>query len=96
MRRQTAISEVLRAIASSSHDLHPVFDAILDTTTYLCRADISCLHLSKESGLRCVAVRRNPLLVSQAPGSINLVVIGSIAVPASIAALSSANPKRGA
>src|SRR5882762_3447806 len=60
-----AISEVLRAIASSPHDLQPIFDAILDSATRLCRADIGSLRLSEESGLRCVAVRGDPLLVSQ-------------------------------
>ena len=65
IEQQTAISEVLRAIASSPHDLQPIFDAILDSATRLCRADIGSLRLSEESGLRCVAVRGDPLLVSQ-------------------------------
>jgi signal transduction histidine kinase len=66
VEQQTAISEVLRAIASSPHDLQPIFDAILDSATRLCRADIGSLRLSEESGLRRVAVRGDPLLVSQA------------------------------
>src|SRR5712671_3734303 len=64
--QQAAISEVLRAIANSPHDLQPIFDAILDSATRLCRADIGSLRLSEESGLRRVAVRGDPLLVSQA------------------------------
>src|SRR6476619_1038919 len=66
IEQQTAISEVLHAIASSPHDLQPIFDAILDSATRLCRADIGSLRLSEESGLRRVAVRGDPLLVSQA------------------------------
>ena len=62
--QQTAISEVLRAIASSPHDLQPIFDAILDSSTRLCRADVVTLRLSEESGLRLVAMRGDPLLVS--------------------------------
>ena len=65
IEQQTAISEVLRAIASSPHDLQPIFDAILDSATRLCRADIGSLRLSEESGLRLVALRGDPLLVSQ-------------------------------
>jgi len=65
--QQTAISEVLRAIANSPHDLQPIFDAILDSATRLCRADIGTLRLAEESGLRRVAMRGDdPLLVSQA------------------------------
>jgi hypothetical protein len=64
--QQTAISEVLRAIASSPHDLQPIFDAILDSATRLCRADAGSLRLSEEGGLRRVALRGAPLLVSQA------------------------------
>jgi signal transduction histidine kinase len=64
IEQQTAISEVLRAIASSPHDLQPIFDAILDSSTRLCRADVVTLRLSEESGLRLVAMRGAPLLVS--------------------------------
>jgi signal transduction histidine kinase len=64
IEQQTAISEVLRAIANSPHDLQPIFDAILDSSTRLCRADVVTLRLSEESGLRLVAMRGDPLLVS--------------------------------
>jgi GAF domain-containing protein len=66
IEQQTAISELLRTIANSPHDLQPIFDAILDSATRLCRADIGTLRISEESGLRRVAVRGDPLLVSQA------------------------------
>jgi GAF domain-containing protein len=64
IEQQTAISEVLRAIANSPHDLQPIFDAILDSATRLCRADVVTLRLSEESGLRLCAMRGDPLLVS--------------------------------
>jgi signal transduction histidine kinase len=64
--QQAAISQVLRAIANSPHDLQPIFDAILDSATRLCRADIGALRLFEEGGLRRVAIRGDPLLVSQA------------------------------
>ena len=66
VEQQTAISEVLRAIANSPHDLQPIFDAILDSATRLCRADMGSLRLFEESGLRLVAVRGDLVLVSQA------------------------------
>jgi C4-dicarboxylate-specific signal transduction histidine kinase len=79
IEQQTAISEVLRAIASSPHDLHPIFDAILDSATCLCRADIGCLQLSEGNGLRRVAVRGDPLFVSRARSSIPLLAeMGSL------------------
>src|ERR1700733_6771510 len=70
VEQQTAISEVLRAIANSPHDLQPIFDAILDSATRLCRADSGALRLSEEGGLRLVAVRGDPFLVSQVWSSI--------------------------
>ena len=66
VEQQTAISEVLRAIASSPHDLQPIFDAILGSATRLCRADMGSLRVSEESGLRLVAMRGDPLFVRQA------------------------------
>jgi signal transduction histidine kinase len=66
IEQQTAISEVLHAIANSPHDLQPIFDAIIDSATRLCRADLGSLRLFEESGLRRVAVRGDPFLVSQA------------------------------
>jgi hypothetical protein len=69
IEQQTAISEVLGAIANSPHDLQPIFDAILDSATRLSRADIGGLRLSEESGLRRVAMRGDPLLVGQALSS---------------------------
>jgi signal transduction histidine kinase len=69
IEQQTATSEVLRAIASSPHDLQPIFDAILDSATRLCRADVGSLRLSEESGLRRVAVRGDPLFLAEARSS---------------------------
>src|ERR1700738_387153 len=69
IEQQTAISEVLRAIASSPHDMQPIFDAILDSATRLCRADMGSLRLFEESGLRLVAVRGDPSVVSQTRSS---------------------------
>src|SRR5271169_5176082 len=74
IEQQTAISEVLRAIAKSPHDLQPIFDAILDSATRLCRADLGGLRLSEESGLRCVAMRGDPLLVDQALSSFPVLI----------------------
>jgi hypothetical protein len=60
IEQQTAVSEVLRAIASSPHDMQPIFDAILDSSTRLCRADVVTLRLSEESGLRLVRCEATP------------------------------------
>jgi C4-dicarboxylate-specific signal transduction histidine kinase len=69
IEQQAAISEVLRAIATSPHDLQPIFDAILDSAKRLCRADMGSLRLFEESGLRLVAVRGDSFLVSQVRSS---------------------------
>src|SRR6202789_3063664 len=55
IEQQTAMSEVLRAIASSPHDLQPIFDTILDSARRLCQAEAGTLRLSEQAGLRLVA-----------------------------------------
>ena len=72
VEQQTAVSEVLRTIANSPHDLQPIFDAILDNAARLCRADLGSLRISEEGGLRRVALRGDPLLASQVWSSIPL------------------------
>jgi C4-dicarboxylate-specific signal transduction histidine kinase len=49
--------------------LQPIFDAILDSATRLCRADARSLRLSEEGGLRLVAMRGDPFLVRQVRSS---------------------------
>ncbi|MGY8665689.1 ATP-binding protein [Bradyrhizobium sp. UFLA05-109] len=58
--QRAAISEVLRAIASSPHDLQPIFHAILDNANRLCRADVGFVRLAEEAGLRLVARTQSP------------------------------------
>jgi len=57
--QRAAISEVLRAIANSPHDLQPIFDVILANATRLCRAHLGALLLFEENDFHVVA-RRGP------------------------------------
>src|SRR5277367_2596834 len=54
---QAAISEVLRAIASSPHDLQPILQTIFDSTVRLCRAEAGAFRLVEEAGLRLGAYK---------------------------------------
>src|ERR1700721_1672619 len=56
-RHRAAVSDLLRAIANSPHDLQPVFDTILDSASRLCEAEAAGLRLSEQAGLRLVAVK---------------------------------------
>src|SRR5262245_32388701 len=62
LRQRVAISEVLRAIASSPHDLQPIFETILDSARRLCRADAGSFRLVEEAGLRLVALKLSPAM----------------------------------
>jgi hypothetical protein len=60
LRQRTAISAVLRATASSPHDLQPIFDTILDSARKLSRADTGVFRLVEEAGFRLVARALSP------------------------------------
>ena len=55
VEQQAAISEVLRAVANSPHDLQPIFDTILINATRLCRATFGGFLLFEEKGYRTCA-----------------------------------------
>jgi len=59
-RYRAAISELLRVIASSPHDLQPIFDTIIGNATLLCKANTGALRLLEEQGLRLVARISHP------------------------------------
>ena len=53
--QQAAISEVLRSIAGSEHDLVPIFETMLAKAKRLCRAKSGALYLLERDALRVVA-----------------------------------------
>jgi len=67
LRQRAAISAVLRAIASSPHDLQPMFNTILDSAVHLCRAQWGAFRLSEEIGFRLVAYKLDPAVSEWVP-----------------------------
>src|SRR6516225_2506380 len=65
LERQAATDDVLRLIASSPGDLHPVFDAILSNATRLCGAKFGVLFRSECDALRAVALHDAPLAYAE-------------------------------
>jgi transcriptional regulator with GAF, ATPase, and Fis domain len=73
LEQQTATSEVLKAISSSSGELEPVFQAMLENARRICEAEFGVLYRCEGDALRAVAMhgapqafveerRRNPLI----------------------------------
>jgi GAF domain-containing protein len=60
LERQTAISDVLRAVSATPGDLTPVFDSILASATRLCEAQFGDLFLYKNGVFRGVAMEVLP------------------------------------
>ena len=58
--KQTATSEVLRVISSSSGELEPVFQAMLENATRICEAKFAHLFLYEDSSFRVVALQNAP------------------------------------
>ena len=54
--QQTATSEVLRVISSSSGELAPVFESLLASAKHLCGAEFGIIFLREGDGFRTVAL----------------------------------------
>ena len=74
LQRQTAMSEVLGIISSSPEDIHPVFQAIVESAARLCEAENASIYRTENDCVRHEAShgRVAPLAVGEtrplAPG----------------------------
>ena len=55
LQQQTATADVLKVISSSSGDLEPVFESVLENATHLCAATYGAMWLREDGKLRNVA-----------------------------------------
>jgi hypothetical protein len=60
LEQQAATSEILKLISGSAGQLQPVFEAILDKATRICRAGFGILNLYDGDAFRTVALHNSP------------------------------------
>ncbi len=87
LEQQTATSEVLKVISSSTGELQPVFQAMLENATRLCAAKFGNLYLCEGDAFRTTAmhnvppafaeVRKREPLIHPIPGSLLARLAGS-------------------
>ena len=66
LEQQTATSEVLKVISSSTGELQPVFHALLENATRLCAAKFGTLYLCEGDALRTTAMHNVPPAFAEA------------------------------
>jgi two-component system, NtrC family, sensor kinase len=65
LAQQTATSEVLQVISSSTGELEPVFSSMLANATRLCDANFGSLYLCEGDGFRVTAMHNAPAAYEQ-------------------------------
>src|SRR5262245_11346091 len=73
LEQQTATSEVLQVISSSPGELEPVFRAMLENATRICKSDSGILWLAENGGLRPVVYHGVPSEVADVADSSSIV-----------------------
>jgi GAF domain-containing protein len=66
LEQQTATSELLQVISSSSGDLEPVFAAMLENAVRICEATFGNIYRAEGDGLRIVATHNTPPVFAEA------------------------------
>jgi GAF domain-containing protein len=66
LEQQTATSEVLRVISSSSGDLEPAFATMLENAVRICEANFGNIYRWRDDALHLVAVHNTPHAFAEA------------------------------
>jgi two-component system, NtrC family, sensor kinase len=70
LAQQTAASKVLQVISSSSGELGPVFQIMLESAVRTCEAKFGTLYLCADDGFRAVAMHNAPPAFAEARASV--------------------------